>query len=421
MDVITYNERTFAIPGERDPEFGEEGVINLYKLEHELDLDRHVKSIKVLPDDKILVGVWLARDMKGLYGLARFNPDGSLDTSFADNGLVLGNFANGYDSAGGKVAVQADGHIVMLGWSRKVDDYSPRRLVITRFDQNGAIDPNFGRQGCVIIDNGSLGELVSDSSTLQLLDDGRVLVSGNYLNGETITGEIVLLDNRGHLDKSFNKTGRLTINFPAHSDTSINSLLIQGDAVLVAGSAKPSTFETLGYVARYSRAGELDSNYGSQEIPGFSILKVPNGTVIFHDLIDTGEGQVVGIGQASAHRNWGILVGLDSTGNPHPAFNNSRPVLTQVDAEHGNEWVCGYLQADGKIVTAGGSQSLYLTRYQANGLIDRSFGEHGSIKEVSPLVTTPAQLQIQTNGRILLAGNTLGIGGALGHLYGYRG
>ncbi|MGF6332566.1 putative delta-60 repeat protein [Pseudomonas sp. BS3782 TE3695] len=223
MDVITHNHFTFPVPVERDPEFGDEGVITLFKLEHELDIDRHVKGIKVLANDKILVGAWLARNLKGLYGLSRFNPDGSVDTSFADNGLVLGNFANGYDSAGGRLAVQADGHILMLGWSRKDDVYSPKRLVIARFDQDGAVDQSFGNQGCVMIDNSALGELVSDSSTLQILEDGRILIGATYFNGDTSTGVVVRIDTRGDLDKSFNKTGQLKIKSSAFTDTSANA------------------------------------------------------------------------------------------------------------------------------------------------------------------------------------------------------
>lgn len=422
MDVITHNHFSFSVPGDRDPEFGENGVISLFKLEHELDSDRHVKSIHVLPDERILVSAWLAFDLKGLYGLARFNPDGSLDHTFADNGLQHGNFPNGYDSAGGKLAIQADGHILMLGWSRKTDVFSPKRLVISRFDQEGAIDRSFGLQGSVIIDNSSLGDLVSDASNLQLREDGKIVVSATYFNGETTTGEIVLIDNNGNLDNSFNKNGRLQIKHPAFSETSANAVLVQQDAILVAGSARSATSETLGYVARYSHAGELDSHYGSQEMPGFSTLTIPSGTVIVHDLIDTGEGKVIGVGQAStAQRNWGLLVGLESTGNPHPAFNNGRPVLTMLDPQHGNEWVCGQLQFDGKILAAGGTRRLYVARYQADGLIDRGFGQQGGIVEDTLLVTPAGQLQVQANGRILLAGNTVGLGGATGMIYGYRG
>lgn len=422
MDVITQNQSIDLIPEERDPTFGDDGIITLFKLEHELDLDRHVKGLKVLADDKILVSAWLARHLKGVYGLARFNSDGSVDTSFADNGLALGNFANGYDSAGGRLAVQPDGHILMLGWSRKADINSPKRLVIARFDHNGAVDRSFGQQGCVFIDNSALGELVSDSGTLQILEDGRILIGATYLIGDMSTGVVVRIDTRGDLDKSFNKTGRLKIEHPAFTSTSVNAVLVQDDSILVAGSAKVTTSEIQGYVARYSSIGELNNDFGDPQTPGFSTLKIPNGTVIFHDLVDTGEGKVVGVGQANtAGRNWGLLVGMDASGNPHPAFNGGRPVLTLFDPEHGNEWVCGHRQADGKIVTAGGSRRLYTARYQANGLIDRSFGQHGSITEDTLLVTTPAELQMQANGRILLAGNTLGLGGALGHIYGYAG
>jgi uncharacterized delta-60 repeat protein len=310
----------------------------------------------------------------------------------------------------------------MLGWSRKADVNSPKRLVLARFEHDGAVDQSFGQQGCVILDNTSLGDLLADSSTLQIIEDGTIFISATYLSGNTCTAVAMRITTRGDLDKSFNKTGRIEVQHPTLSATSINALLVKDNTILFAGSARTQTSETQGYIARYLFNGELDSNYGDQATPGFSTLKIPNGTVIFHDLVDTAEGQVVAIGQAStAHRNWGLLVGLDACGNPHSAFNGGRPVLTLFDPEHGNEWVCGQKQADGKILTAGGSRRLYTARYQADGLIDRSFGQHGCIREGTQLVTTPAQLQVQADGRILLAGNTLGIGGALGHIYAYLG
>ncbi|MGE8100123.1 hypothetical protein [Pseudomonas fluorescens] len=423
MDIMTHNQITFFVTGDRDPDFGHEGVINLFELTHELDTDRHVKGCSVLANDKVLVSAWLARDLKGIYGLARFNPDGSVDTTFADMGLAQGNFADGYDSTGGKLAIQEDGHIIMLGWSREVNVYSPKRLVIARFDTHGRVDHSFGKQGCVVIANSALGELVDDSSTLQLLADGKVLVSATYLKEEVSTGVVLRIDTHGNLDKSFNQTGQLEIKHHAFTDTSVQALLVQANNnILVAGSARHSTSDTQGFVARYSHTGTLDTDFGDSETPGFSTLRISNGTVIFHELIDTGAGNVVGIGQASSgQRNWGLLVGFDTTGNPYPEFNGGRPVLTSFNADHGNEWVCAHRQADGSIVTAGGTRRLYIARYLANGSIDRSFGQNGCIQEDTQLMATPALLQTQANGRILLACNTLGIGGALGHVYGYQG
>lgn len=422
MDIITHNQANFFITGERDQSFGHEGTITLFELDHPLDLDRHIKGIKVLADDKILAGVWLAHELRGLFGLARFHSDGSVDTSFAEKGLAHGSFADGYDCAGGKVAVQADGHIVMLGWSRKVDINSPKRLVVSRFNKDGAADQSFGRQGCVVIDNSHLGELESDSGDLQLLADGTLLVCATYLTDDSSIGVIIRLNARGEPDNNFNQSGQLEIRHPVFIGTSANALSVQpGCCILVAGGARYSASEVQGYIARYSETGQLDTEFGDTETPGFSTLKITNGTIIFHELIDAGEDKFVGVGLASVgKRNWGMLAGVDATGNPYPTFNGGRPVLTSFNAEHGNEWICAYRQADGKIVAAGGVNRLYTARYLANGSVDRTFGQQGCIQEDTPMKAPPAELQMQTNGRILLATNTLGIGGALGHIYGYH-
>ena len=55
------------------------------------------------------------------FALARYNSDGTLDATFGVKGKVMTDFTSGSDSASG-VAIQADGKIVVVGWtgSRRV-------------------------------------------------------------------------------------------------------------------------------------------------------------------------------------------------------------------------------------------------------------------------------------------------------------
>lgn len=61
METITAHTASLATPAHRDPLFGVNGKFNLGMLPHDLDIDRQVKGIDVLRDDKILIAASLTR------------------------------------------------------------------------------------------------------------------------------------------------------------------------------------------------------------------------------------------------------------------------------------------------------------------------------------------------------------------------
>lgn len=418
MAFITDPPASIASPAHRDPLFGVNGEFSLGMLPHDLDLDRQVQGIEVLSGDKILIAASLARDLKGLFGLIRLESDGTLDTTFADRGLALGSIAGSYDCGAGKVAFQAPGRIIMLGWLRRVED-GPQILAITRFTDQGSIDRGFGAEGHVLIDRADLGLLDHASSSVHLLPHGKILVSANYKNGDHSTGLLIRVDSLGNLDRSFNASGLLEIKHATFTSTSANGLRVQADQqILVTGDARRTGADVEGYVARYSGAGVLDVTFGGPDAPGFSTMKLDGAKVTFNVLLATSEDKVIGVGRISGDKDWAILVGFDRSGNGYPEFNNGNPVLTSFVDELGSGWLDAHLQADGKILCAGGPNRLYMVRYEAHGAIDRTFGINGLIEEAFSSLTPHAFIRTQSGGRMILAANIEGLG--LGKLFGYK-
>ncbi|WP_028622786.1 delta-60 repeat domain-containing protein [Pseudomonas sp. Ant30-3] len=418
METTSDRPASFAPSAHRDPLFGVNSEFNLGMLPHDLDIDRQVKGIDVLSDDKILIAASLARHLIGHIGLIRLEANGNLDATFADQGLALGSVAGSYDCGAGKVAFQAPGLIIMLGWMRRIAD-GPRILVITRFNDQGSIDRGFGNEGHVVIDPSHLGMLDDDSGNVHLLPHGKVLVSANYKNGSHSTGLLVRIDSQGNLDRSFNASGLLEIKHAVFTSTTANGLRVQADKqILVAGGAQPANANVQGYVARYSDAGVLDLTFGGPDVPGFSTMQLGSAAVTFNTLLAAAEDKVIGVGQISGDKDWAVLVGFDSSGGGYPEFNNGSPVLTSFVEELGSGWFDAHIQADGKIVCAGGPNRLYMVRYDAHGAIDRTFGVNGLIEEEEySLLTQQVFVRTQTNGRTILAANTLGLGS--GYLFGY--
>jgi uncharacterized delta-60 repeat protein len=88
------------------------------------------------------------------FALARFNADGTLDTTFGKGGKVVTGFLNRLGSAASSsnaeaVGIQADGKVVAAGLGNGYD------FALARYNTSGRLDGTFGRRGKVLTDFGS--------------------------------------------------------------------------------------------------------------------------------------------------------------------------------------------------------------------------------------------------------------------------
>jgi len=95
-------------------------------------------DVALQPDGKIAV----AGRASGRFGLARYQSDGSLDTSFGGDGRITTNFTSSMDIATA-LALQADGKIVAVGEANDL------KFAVARYNVDGSLDPGFGGDGRV--------------------------------------------------------------------------------------------------------------------------------------------------------------------------------------------------------------------------------------------------------------------------------
>jgi uncharacterized delta-60 repeat protein len=106
--------------------------------------------------------------------IARFNSDGTLDTTFGSSGKVIQDISSFYD-AGLSLAIQPDGKILLGGDCSGNDDFC-----IARFNSDGTLDTSFGSSGRVIQPIGSSND---NGKSLAIQPDGKILLGGSCLNG----------------------------------------------------------------------------------------------------------------------------------------------------------------------------------------------------------------------------------------------
>ena len=193
------------------------------------------------------------------FAVVRYNTGGTLDTSFGGTGKVKTSFSNNLDGAYG-VAIQSDQKIVVAGYAynevSQNDDFA-----VARFNTNGSLDTTFGGTGKVMTAIGTVtatsGSGTDVAHSVAIQKDGKIVVSGFATNGGNVDFAVVRYNTDGSLDTSFGGTGKVTTDFGGLGDN-IFSMVLQGDGkILVAGQSRDSDFA----VVRYNTNGTLDTTF----------------------------------------------------------------------------------------------------------------------------------------------------------------
>ena len=157
--------------GDLDPTFGEGGIV----VTDVSGTSNWIRDIKVQSDGKIVVaGSSDGSDGKAAFILARYNDDGSLDSSFGSGGKAVTN-AGGLEFAK-SLALQPDGKILVAGSA--YDDGTDFGLA--RYDSDGTLDLSFGSNGKVIKNFGG----ADTCSGIVVQPDGKILLAGNGARGD---------------------------------------------------------------------------------------------------------------------------------------------------------------------------------------------------------------------------------------------
>ncbi len=140
-------------------------------------------DVAVQSDGKILVA-GTDNAATGDFALARYNTDGSLDTSFSCDGKQITDFASNVDIANG-VAVQPDGRIVVAGSSfsmATVNDFA-----VARYNTDGSLDTGFSGDGKQTVSFGA-----TDIATgLVIQADGNIVLAG-YTESSALNGDFAV-------------------------------------------------------------------------------------------------------------------------------------------------------------------------------------------------------------------------------------
>jgi uncharacterized delta-60 repeat protein len=310
--------------------------------------------VTVDPDGKIVAaGVAGRAGPNPRFALARYNSDGTLDTSFSGDGKLATDFSRHYDSAR-DVAIDADSKIVAAGtvdWGRNPN------FGVARYNPDGSLDTSFSADGKVTVDVSGRGDNAF-GMVIQL--DGTIVVVGEAGFGGNRTDSrfaLVRLATDGAMDTLFSSDGKALTQFTRRFDVALD-VALDDDSKIVAVGAAGAWANKRFALARYHSDGSLDTSF-------------------------SGDGRVM----------------TDLT----PNHDDGGGVAIQQD---GRIVVAGHV---GYRLRLRSNSAFGLARYSSDGSLDTSFGEDGTtITNFTRRDDFAVSVAIQSDEKIIAAGGAGG-------------
>jgi uncharacterized delta-60 repeat protein len=394
----------------------------------------------------VIVGQTLESAGSG-YSLAlwRYNPNGTLDTTFAGGagytvfqpaGAGMAGAAYGAkDDEMHALAIDSDGKIIITGRSKNAA--GGYEMVLTRYNSNGTLDTTFGSLGYVMYNaggTGAAGELnaikVDDPYSVKIDSQGRYVVVGHSRNTSgRNTIAIWRYNYDGSIDTTFGQGATTGLGYVLYnagstgvagaangskSDSVYGFVIDSSGRYLISGTSRNAAGGYEAYLMRYNSDGSLDTTFGAGT--GYTIFygssNRTDGAVgaakfdIFFGITEDSEGRIIAGGNSKNSANGKeILLArytragvLDSTfgdgataGLGYVIFNangvgiSGRPNATKIDFASKP-----FIDRQGRYViahssyNAAGSYEPYTARYLSTGALDTTYGTSGGYSLVNP-------------------------------------
>lgn len=353
-------------------------------------------------DEKIVVaGIGTVSGYR-VVAVARYNPEGSLDTSFGSGGFVLTDITIGSDGAT-STALQSDGKIVVGGYGKAT---SGGEFLAARYNIDGSLDTSFGSGGSVLT-NVSGG--IDYANDVAIQSDGRIVLGGQAEIGTKNQFAMVRYNADGSLDPSFGSAGVVLTDVSPGNDA-IYSLSIQSDGKIVAAGRGAVSNKLRVALARYQPDGSLDNSFGSGGKVTVDITST-NGEVAY-DVATLPDGMILAAGWGLVNnKNQFLLARYNPAGGLDTGFGNNGAVITDITSSH-DEAFALTVQVDGRVILAGEGETsdtntdlFALARYTPTGSLDGGFGTNGSLSTDIGFGNDEARAVVtQVSGRIIAVG-----------------
>lgn len=270
-------------------------------------------SVHVMEDERILGIGYLGGGLGA--AVARFKPDGTLDSTFNSDGIAHYNPNGGYfDSVTGHLL--PNGKIIVTAWS----SFTENRFHAIRLDSTGTLDSSYAN-------NGSYYDAVLPSTGFPVVVSSVVDGSGNlFMSGSLDNSNVYVLklSPMGVVDSTFGVNGIFNYTFNGRVK---GMKLMENGNILLPGSSYNSMYG-IGCALMIQLDGTLDSTFGVNGLRDFDFNN-DSGTHWMEALLELSNGAWI-----AASSTGGFVFRKYVESSTFPYINEISGVLTTIEAEN---------------------------------------------------------------------------------------
>jgi uncharacterized delta-60 repeat protein len=227
----------FNFNGTPDQSFGIGGKLKTH-FDGEFNTGSRAMTALLQPDGNLVVaGAYKNEGTPHAFALARYNSNGALDPSFGSGGKITTDLGN--DAFGASLVRQPDGKLVLTGYfdaGQRNHDFA-----LVRYNPNGSLDTTFGNSGHVITDLFGTSDDIANALLLQ--SDGKLIAAGRTGQYPNFRFGLARYNSDGSFDQSFGNGGKALTDFGGSSNQAYSVVLQADGKILAAGYTINSTID----------------------------------------------------------------------------------------------------------------------------------------------------------------------------------
>jgi uncharacterized delta-60 repeat protein len=240
------------------------------------------------------------------FALVRYNVNGTLDTTFGTGGKVLTQTSPGANCNINDVALQADGKIVVAGTAPGAPGgpSGSFQFCLARYNSDGTLDTTFGpnHTGIVQTVTGTATNSDNEAQAVVIQSDGKIVAGGDAQIGTYQAWALVRYNSDGSLDSAFGSGGIVTQAIGSLTDNPIDSIediALQSDGkIVVAGDHSSSTTADEFALGRFNGAdGSLDTTFNSS---GIVTTQIGVSSHAYGVVLQPSDGKIVAAGKTNS-------------------------------------------------------------------------------------------------------------------------
>ena len=370
--------------------------------------DSNLSSIAIDSLGRIVAGGSSYDGVHNNFTLARYTPEGRLDTSFGiyKTGIETSTIGTG-ESQITSIAIDGSDKIVAGGYS---NDGSHNNFTLARYNTDGAPDLDFGTESGVETSTISSGD--NQIASIAIASSGTILTGGSSFDGSYLNFTLARYTARGHLDNSFGTHGTGVETSTIGSDNShIQSIAIDNQSRILAGGYDTEGSHRNFALARYSPNGSLDKTFAKSGVETSSIC---DGFSLIGSIAIDRSGKILAGGYSSigSHDNF-TLARYNTDGGLDTTFGTNGVERTTIGT--GDNLILNIkMDSSGRIVAGGFSTELSrvdfaLARYNGDPVNSGDGGAAARAKAQADADAAAAAAKAQQDHDTALALGTLAL------------